>query len=149
MLLEIPENALAFLQMLFYGTYWEPILLDVMLWVLGHIMHFILNTNTNSPASFMNVIEGPAEGWVHSIGLLGIRQWNGTLSNKPHFFSVPLVVGFTGYKIYDEQNETHFFIGTCLYVDIYVVTPPTLQGNLSNYTHIGLTKGTSFLWPKS
>jgi hypothetical protein len=34
---------------------------------------------------------------------------------------VPLIVGFTGYKIYDEQNETHFFIGVCLYVKITVI----------------------------
>jgi hypothetical protein len=63
----------------------------------------------------------PTIGRAHSLGLTGIKQWNGTLTPKPHFLNFPIIGGITGYKILDEQNETYFFIGTCLYVKIHVL----------------------------
>jgi len=119
LILNIPAYALLWIILAFSGTYNMPLLLYAML-IIGSIAEFILNVNTYSPFSFFNNIEGPTKGWVHSLGLNGIKQWSGNLTTKPLFFSVPIIIGFTGYKILDKQNGKHFFIGTCLYVRIHV-----------------------------
>jgi hypothetical protein len=121
LLLEIPATFFLFIALMFYGTYYTPILIYAILYLIGSVMEFALNVDTHSPVSMFNNIDGPTIGWVHSIGLTGIKQWSGLLSTKPHLLSCPIIVGFTGYKILDEQNETHFFIGTCLYVKITVI----------------------------
>jgi hypothetical protein len=102
------------------GGYRPPLVFAIG-YLLATFAQWRLDSVTHSPVSFLNNIDGPAIGWVHSLGLNGIKQWSGLLTTRPHFFSCPIIVGFTGYKIFDEQNETHFFIGACLYVKITVL----------------------------
>lgn len=124
LLLITPASFLAIIiYVLFYGTHHISLLLYAMLIVISSIMKFTLNVNTYSPLSFFNNIDGPTKGWVHSLGLNGIKKWSGLLVTKPRFLSCPIIVGFTGYKILDKQNETHFFIGTCLLARIHVYYP--------------------------
>lgn len=95
----------------------RPPLVFAIGYLIATFAEWRLNADTYSPVSFLNNIEGPAIGWVHSLGLNGIKQWSGLLTTNRN----PIIFGFTGYKIYDEQNETHFFIGACLYVRITVL----------------------------
>jgi hypothetical protein len=121
LLLEIPESLVFFiLTFAYYSFGYTPLLVLAIGYLIASFAEWRLNVDTYSPVSFFDNIDGPTQGWVHSLGLTGIKQWSGNLTTKPHFFSCPIVVGFTGYKILDKQNKTHFFIGTCLYVKIHV-----------------------------
>ena len=79
----------------------------------------------------------PAHGWLHSIGLNGIKKWNGSFYGKipiPYGLLISLalqsffytgITGFTGINIQtDQQNNEDFYLGAALWVNIGY-DPPT------------------------
>jgi len=66
----------------------------------------------------------PAEGWVHTYGLFGIKNWNeyvygdiSVIASFTHLFILLGVVGFTGIKI------NNFYQGTALWVKLSSNSP--------------------------
>ncbi|MCU0851349.1 MAG: hypothetical protein MUC80_08810 [Candidatus Thermoplasmatota archaeon] len=69
----------------------------------------------------------PSSGWVYSIGLTGIKKYEGpelwgTARKKPYYsipigFSYPGVLGFSGLKLGDPFENT-FFLGSALKVNL-------------------------------
>jgi hypothetical protein len=68
----------------------------------------------------------PADGWLWTIGLNGIKSWNGTFAGDfgPIImlwfmmrFYYSGVLGFTGIKLF--FNNKHFYLGTALQVDMF------------------------------
>lgn len=73
----------------------------------------------------------PARGWLHSIGLNGIKKWNGSFYGKipiPYGLIISLalqsffytgIIGFSGINIQtDQQNNEDFYLGAALWVNI-------------------------------
>jgi len=68
----------------------------------------------------------PADGWLWTIGLNGIKSWNGSIAGgfgpiimlwlRTHYYYQG-VVGFTGIKLF--FNSKHFYLGTALQVDMF------------------------------
>ena len=94
-------------------------LLDVLVFLLLGLPSIIGNLN---PVAILHWIcfgsrANPSRGWLFSIGLLGIKIWNYYLSSG-FDDSIPYVgvVGFTGFKIYQDGNYT--FLGTALLINL-------------------------------
>jgi len=121
MLLELPLVLIIMILRMAYYHYRDMPIVYAIGVALATFAEWRLHLDTNTSVSIFDNIEGPTIGWVHSLGLNGIKQWNGTLTMKPHFLSNWIVFWFTGYKILDEERGTHFFIGTCLCVKIHVI----------------------------
>jgi len=69
----------------------------------------------------------PAYGWVFTIGLRGIKYWDGAFYGQmstiiPRFWwgidGFLGVRGFTGIKVIDIENHQYFYLGTALKVKI-------------------------------
>ena len=64
----------------------------------------------------------PTDGWLNTVGLLGIKKWNGTIIGSLPFNLLPhnlLAAGFTGFKLRTEGTEYGFeFIGNALAVSV-------------------------------
>ena len=69
----------------------------------------------------------PAEGWIQTIGLNGIKGWNGSfwgilpiqsLYNHPTQKWYPGVLHFTGLNIFNPKDSKHFILGSSLWVKI-------------------------------
>jgi hypothetical protein len=56
----------------------------------------------------------PANGWIHTIGLNGIRKWDGRFSGGIGSLGA---IDFTGLSLYLDNNE-RYYLGFALYVDI-------------------------------
>jgi hypothetical protein len=64
----------------------------------------------------------PAEGWIMTDGLTGLRIWNGPLiGNIPGSSELMSTgaIGFTGIKILHDHLSKNFYLGTVLLVSIY------------------------------
>ena len=85
-----------------------------------NLIKLSLIINNVLPMSMLNTIDGPASGWVYTIGLTGVKKWSGNLTGiLPKVLAdCPMAVGFIGLKIVLDQGETHFFIGASLAVGI-------------------------------
>jgi hypothetical protein len=74
-------------------------------------------------------------GWLQGFGLLGKREWNGSLYGRiltlwiatgilDLYFSLPGMIGFSGIKITSGENyENKFYLGLALYVRISTEPP--------------------------
>jgi hypothetical protein len=63
----------------------------------------------------------PAEGWIITCGLTGLRKWNGSLTGnviKDSWYDSTGVIGFTGIKIMHKDFYRSFYLGTALLVSI-------------------------------
>ena len=64
----------------------------------------------------------PANGWIITCGLTGLRIWKGSmLGNINHgsYYGSTGVIGFTGIKILHNDLSENFYFGTALLVSIY------------------------------
>lgn len=78
----------------------------------------------------------PACGWVYSIGLRGIKKWNGAFYGQlpeilpwrrvPNSFNFG-VRGFTGIKITSPETDKYFYLGTALQVKIGEEPPSRMR----------------------
>lgn len=121
-----------FLYVLGFGMPLVPYLLTCLLSLIKTVGNII------NPISIFNFIgigvmkarDGleffPADGWLWTIGLNGIKSWNGTFAGgfgpiimlwfMMHFYYSG-VLGFTGIKLF--FNNKHFYLGTALQVDMF------------------------------
>jgi len=63
----------------------------------------------------------PAEGWIITCGLTGLRKWNGSITGniiKDSWYDSTGVIGFTGIKIMHKEFHKNFYLGTALLVSI-------------------------------
>jgi len=63
----------------------------------------------------------PAEGWIVTCGLTGIRKWTGSITGnimKNDLCGTTGVLGFTGIKIMHKEVNRHFYLGKALLVSI-------------------------------
>jgi len=63
----------------------------------------------------------PAEGWIITCGLTGLRKWNGSITGniiKDSWYDSTGVIGFTGIKIMHKDFYRSFYLGTALLVSI-------------------------------
>ena len=110
-----------------YGLllYLKPIL-GLLLIALGWVAFlFFLFLEEYSPLLVLNRIylgdNGiPATGWIHTIGLFGIKSWNGSFFGqipKSYYLGI---IGFSGLRIRENSSiENHVFnMGSALYVKI-------------------------------
>ena len=71
-----------------------------------------------------NVIN-PASGWIHTIGLLGIKSWKDRIFGQIFPFMCPFfgvtyigIIGFTGFNIFNKKTGNTFYMGTAPFVKI-------------------------------
>jgi hypothetical protein len=62
----------------------------------------------------------PADGWIVTCGLTGLRKWSGSMEgNLEGFYTRETgVMGFTGIKIMHDRLSRTFYLGTALLVSI-------------------------------
>jgi len=90
--------------------------------ILGSLLLFLYELdNTVSPVSFFDTIRAEgAYGWVYTIGLNGVKAWEGHIYGSAHHpiygIYYPFVYGFTGLKLRLGDGHQYFFLGTALEV---------------------------------
>ncbi|HWR63133.1 MAG TPA: hypothetical protein VN365_01880 [Candidatus Thermoplasmatota archaeon] len=63
----------------------------------------------------------PAEGWIVTCGLTGMRKWNDSITGniiKDPWYDSTGVIGFTGIKILHKSFTRFFYLGTALFVSL-------------------------------
>ena len=90
---------------------------------LLYAIYSLIQEITNSlPFSLNSLIFTPtstyayAYGWLHTIGLLGNKNWSGNLTGALRLMDGLLVFGFIGLKL--NMKDGQFFIGSALAVGV-------------------------------
>ena len=102
-----------------YGSRFISLL--TLFWLLDNIKPFsILHT---VHLGLLHIPGGirPAEGWIVTCGLTGIRKWTGSITGnvmKNDQYGSTGVLGFTGIKIMHTEVNRHFYMGKALLVSI-------------------------------
>jgi hypothetical protein len=115
-----------FITALFFPWYWrrpDPFILDVLTILMDKLQKSFVSYFTwtaYSPGAFFSrirFIENMGTGRVRTIGLLGVKQWDGNLKG----IIPPIndtVIGFTGFKLANIGGESFFFTGCALAVGV-------------------------------
>jgi hypothetical protein len=87
-----------------------------------------ISLGTLSKSTWGFWIKKPSNGWLHTIGLNGIKNWNGSFYGQiPSPFGLIIslfslffytgIIGFTGIRILSSE-ASYFYMGTALWVNI-------------------------------
>jgi len=104
-----------FIQKMIFDDYSNPLIIPVFITLMISIYSpFVIGADI--------VFLPNAEGWVFSIGLSGVKFWNGLLKGmlpEGIHYDNKAIVGFNGFKIFtDYPDLSYFYLGTALKVDI-------------------------------
>jgi hypothetical protein len=110
-----------FFRLLEKDTLFSLFLAEVLLWSVILPLDKLFTNNPILLGGEIDFYDG-AKGWVKTMGLFGIKSWNGALMGRIDTIwarNLTAVAGFTGVSIFiDNDSSENFFLGFARYVKI-------------------------------